>query len=246
MSEKETWFESWFNTSYYHKLYAHRDDNEAKFFIQNLLVELNVGRTCKLLDLACGRGRHAVFLNKQGHDVTGIDLSEKSIEFAKQFETSSLHFEVGDMRQNFGENRFDYVFNLFTSFGYFEDKSDNILALKAIHQSLKPCGLLVMDFMNVNKVELGLVEEEVKNVEGIEFHIQRLIRDGRVVKKIFFEDKGQSFEYEEQVQLLTLDDFEEMMEESGFKIENTYGDFKLEPFDFINSERLILFASAKS
>jgi SAM-dependent methyltransferase len=245
MGEKE-WFESWFNTSYYHKLYAHRDDHEARYFIKKLVQQLDIDGEASLLDLACGRGRHAVFLNELGYHVTGIDLSEKSIEFAKQFEKPGLQFEVGDMRANLGENRFDFVFNLFTSFGYFEDTSDNIQALKAIAKSLKPNGRLVLDFMNVNKVKLGLVKEEIKYVEGIEFHIERILRDGMVVKRIRFEDKGQTFEYEEKVQLLALQDFEEMMEASGLEIENTYGDFNLQTFDFINSDRLILFASAKS
>ena len=246
-SETEAWFKSWFNTPYYHQLYAHRDDNEARFFIQNVLEKLEVTSKCKLLDLACGRGRHALFLNELGYQVTGIDLSERNIEYAlDQVELKDrLSFEVGDMRQNFGEARFDYIFNLFTSFGYFESKVDNLKACESIRKALKPHGMLIMDFMNVNKVKLGLVKEEVKNIEGIEFHIQRIIRDQKVIKKISFEDKGKDFQFEEHVQLLELKDFEELFDKAGMKIENTYGDFNLEPFNFTNSERLILFASAK-
>lgn len=246
MNKEQDWFKSWFNTPYYHKLYAYRDDNEAKLFIQNVLDILPITPQCKLLDLACGRGRHAIFLNNKNCDVIGLDLSEKNIEYARQFETDKLKFEVGDMRSNFGEQRFDYVFNLFTSFGYFESKEDNLKACKSIKQSLKPGGKLILDFMNVNKVKLGLVEEEVKKVDGIEFKIQRIIRDNKVIKKISFEDAGREFNYEEQVQLLELKDFEDLFDQSELQIENVYGDFNLTPFDFRNSERLILFATAKS
>lgn len=241
----EDWFESWFNTSYYHKLYAHRDDNEAQLFIKNVLEALPISAQCKLLDLACGRGRHSIYLNENNCDVIGLDLSERNIEFAKSFESEKLKFEVGDMRENFGNQRFDYIFNLFTSFGYFQDKEDNIKACQSIHKALKPGGYLILDFMNVNKVKLGLVKEEVKLVEGIEFHIERFIRSNKVVKKISFHDKGKDFNYEEQVQLLELSDFEELFEKTDLKIEKTYGDFNLQGFDPINSERLILFASRK-
>lgn len=241
----EDWFESWFNTSYYHKLYAHRDDHEAQFFIKNVLGVLPINPQCKLLDLACGRGRHSIFLSENNCDVIGLDLSEKNIEFAKSFETEKLKFEIGDMRENFGVQRFDYIFNLFTSFGYFQDKSDNSKACNSIHQALKPGGMLILDFMNVNKVKLGLVKKEIKRVEGLEFHIERFIRDNKVIKKISFSDNSKDFNYEEQVQLLELSDFEELFEKSNLRIEKIYGDFNLQDFEPINSERLILFASRK-
>ncbi len=46
-----------------------------------------------MLDLACGKGRHSITLNKLGFDVLGIDLSEESITYAKQFENEYLKFE---------------------------------------------------------------------------------------------------------------------------------------------------------
>lgn len=246
MKTEESWFESWFNTTYYHKLYAHRDDHEAQRFIQNVLDTLPITSQCKLLDLACGRGRHARYLNSKNCDVIGLDLSPQNIAYAQKYESSKLKFEVGDMRENFGDQRFDYIFNLFTSFGYFQQKEDNLKACLAIKNALKPGGKLILDFMNVNKVKLGLVDEELKDVDGIQFHLRRSIRSNKVVKTILFSDKGQDFEYEEQVQLLELADFQNLFELAGLQIDNTYGDFNLEPFDFRNSERLILFASSKS
>src|SRR5690606_13665962 len=106
------------------------------------------------------------------------------------YQDERLHFQVGDMRKPYGENRFDYIFNLFTSFGYFNSFEDDLNSLKMMKKALKPGGLLVLDFMNVNKVKLGLVEEEVRKVDSIEFHIERFIRDGMVIKHIRFEADG--------------------------------------------------------
>lgn len=244
MSNDTAWFKSWFDTPYYHILYQHRDDNEARFFIKNLVKELQPPLHSHILDLACGRGRHAKFLSEQGFEVTGLDLSERNIQFAKEhLANEDLHFEVGDMRKPFGKNRFDYIFNLFTSFGYFENKEDNLQSLKMMKQALKQGGNLILDFMNVHKVELGLVKEEVRQADGIEFHIQRFIRDGMVIKEISFEDGGEKYQYEEKVQLLTRDDFEELFAEAGFTINGLYGNFDLSDFHPRDCERLILFAS---
>lgn len=242
MTHQKSWFRSWFDTEYYHILYQHRDDNEARFFIENLIKKLKPSKTSHILDLACGRGRHAIFLNEMGYKVTGIDLSESSIEYARRYENERLHFEVGDMREDFGEKRFDYIFNLFTSFGYFENWEDDLRALKMMKRALKPGGTLVLDFMNVNKVKLGLVEEEVRKSDGIEFHISRFIREDAVIKDIRFEDEGREYHFEEKVQLLERNDFEKLFSEAGFEIRNIYGDFELHDFHPRDSERLILFA----
>lgn len=242
MSREEDWFKSWFDTEYYHILYQHRDDNEAQFFIRKLVQKLQPPSNAHILDLACGRGRHAKFLSEMGFEVTGIDLSESSIAHARQWENECLHFEVGDMRQPFGENRFDYIFNLFTSFGYFETRDENLRALQNMHRALKPGGVLVLDFMNVNKVRLGLVEEEVRQTPEIEFHIERFIRNNRVIKQIAFEDDGRKYQYEEKVQLLDREEFKKLFSEAGFDSTDTFGDFELNTFDPCHCERLILFA----
>lgn len=243
MAEGNTWYKSWFDTPYYHILYRHRDDNEAQVFIKNAIDELKPPTGSHILDLACGRGRHARFLNELGFTVTGIDLSQSNINYAQKHHTSKgLQFEVGDMRQPYGTNRFEYIFNLFTSFGYFDSWEDDLQALKMMKQALKPGGTLVLDFMNVNKVKMGLVTEEVRQVKGMEFHIERFIRNGMVIKKISFEADHQTHEYEEQVQLLNREDFQLLLTEAGFKITAFYGDFNLGDFHARDSERLILFA----
>lgn len=237
--EKNTWFASWFDTPYYHILYKDRDYAEAQVFMDNITHYLNLPDDAKILDLACGKGRHSIYLNQLGYDVTGADLSENSIAEASRHSNDKLHFEVHDMRIPF-QQKFDAIFNLFTSFGYFENDADNLTTLKAIQESLSEYGFAVIDFMNVQNVIDNLVPEEVKTVENIDFHIKRYVKDGHIFKEIDFEDKGEKFHFTEKVQALTLHDFEEMMEEAGIYLLDTFGDYKLKKFYKNESERLIM------
>src|SRR6187402_1008398 len=235
----ENWFTSWFDTPYYHILYKDRNYREAQLFMDNLTHYLNLPEKAKVLDLACGKGRHSIYLNQLGFDVLGADLSENSIAEASKNSNETLHFKVHDMREPF-EEKFDAIFNLFTSFGYFENDDDNLTTLKAIKESLSEYGFAVIDFMNVNQVINNLVPDEVKHVDGIDFRIKRYLKDGHIFKEIDFEDQGNSYHFTEKVKALTLMDFEEMMEEAGIFLLDIFGDYKLKKFHKTESERLIM------
>jgi SAM-dependent methyltransferase len=235
----ENWYSSWFDTPYYHILYKERNYREAQVFMDNLTHYLNLPEKAKVLDLACGKGRHAIYLNQLGFDVLGADLSENSIAEASKNSNDTLHFKVHDMREPF-EEKYDAIFNLFTSFGYFENDEDNLTTLIAIKESLSEYGFAVIDFMNVTQVLKTLVPEETKTVEGIDFHIKRYLKDGHIYKEIDFEDQGQKFHFTEKVKALTLKDFEELMEEAGIYLLDIFGDYKLNKFHKTESERLIM------
>lgn len=236
------WFECWFDSPYYHVLYKNRDFSEAELFIDNLIQLLNPEKTNRFLDVGCGKGRHAIYLNKKGFDVTGIDLSKKSIACAKLSENETLHFYTHDMRKLFRTNYFDFALNLFTSFGYFENERDNYVVINSASKALKPNGTFVLDFMNSKKVIANLVSEETKIVEGIEFKISKTVEDNFIVKKIQFTDKGKAYQFEECVKALTLNDFEKYFEANKLKIVHLRGNYKLEEFDEERSERLIIVA----
>lgn len=238
-NQKKNWFASWFDTPYYHILYKDRDYTEAQHFMDNLTQYLNLPENAKILDLACGKGRHSIYLNSLGYDVTGADLSENSILEASKFANDTLHFKVHDMRKTCDE-KFDAIFNLFTSFGYFEDDADNLTTLKAIHNSLDETGFACIDFMNVDYVIENLVPEEVKSVDGIDFHIKRYVKDNHIYKEIDFEANGEKHHYTEKVQALRLEDFEQMMEEAGIYLLDIFGNYKLQKFYKNQSERLIM------
>lgn len=239
LKSSENWYTSWFDTPYYHILYKERNYREAQVFMDNITHYLNLPENAKVLDLACGKGRHSIYLNQLGFDVLGADLSENSIEEASKNTNETLHFKVHDMREPF-EEKYDAIFNLFTSFGYFENDEDNLTTLKAIKDSLSEYGFAVIDFMNVAHVLETLVPEETKIVDEIEFHIKRYLKDGHIYKEIDFEDKGQKFHFTEKVKALTLPDFEQLMEEAGIYLLDIFGDYKLKKFHKTDSERLIM------
>lgn len=242
MKEKKEWFERWFDSPYYHILYKRRDEKEARTFLDSLVHYLEPLPGARILDVACGKGRHSVCLNQQGFDVTGFDLSPESIEYDQQFENEKLSFFLHDMRELFRINYYDFVFNLFTSFGYFEKERDNAKTIYANAQSLKPGGVLVLDYFNSVKVKSGLIHEETKTIDGISFHIHKKITDGNIFKKINFTDQGKDFEYYEQLSLFTKSDFEKYFSEYQLTIIDIFGDYNLNSYDEKNSDRLILIA----
>jgi SAM-dependent methyltransferase len=234
------WFAEWFNTPYYHILYKNRDDKEAQEFITNLLKYLALPVKSKILDLACGKGRHSIFLNKLGYNVTGVDLAPKSIEYAKEYETDHLKFYVGDMRKPNFPNHFNVIFNLFTSFGYFSDDIDNLKVYQSIFEQLLYKGIFVMDFMNVSLAMDKLIEQEDKEIDGILFHLHRKIENGFIVKDIKFQDKGKNFHFQERVRTFNLDYFENLGKKVGFSLKKVFGDYQLQLFNEKHSPRLIL------
>lgn len=236
------WFEDWFNSPYYHILYQDRDEEEAELFMDNLIRFLHPEKNAVFLDLACGKGRHAVYLNKKGFQTIGIDLSPESIAYASTYENDTLQFYVQDMRKPFRINYFSHILNLFTSFGYFERERDDMSVMDSIHKALQPQGTFVLDFMNVQLVKTCLIESETKTMSGITFHIDKQIKDNFIFKRIRFSDKGQHYDYLERVKALTLKDFEKYLTAAHLKIVNLFGNYQLEPFDAITSERLIIIA----
>jgi len=238
----KNWFDSWFDTKYYHILYKNRDYSEAENFITNLTTDLEINTNKSILDLACGKGRHSIFLNKLGYTTTGVDLSKASIEHASQFTNTTLNFFVHDMREKIQTKSFDYVFNLFTSIGYFEDDLDNLKMLSSIDSYTNKDGVLVIDFMNAHKVITHLVLDEVKIIDGLTFNINRKLENGFIIKTISFTDNDQNFEFQEKVQALKLKDFENYLKETNFSIYKVAGDYNLGNFDIEKSNRLIIFA----
>ena len=239
IKDTKKWFSSWFDTPFYHILYKDRDDSEAHTFMDTLTSYLNIPEGGNILDLACGKGRHAMYLNELGYDVTGVDLSENSIAYAKQFENETLHFDVHDMCKPYNR-KFDAVFNLFTSFGYFDKDEDNLNTIKSIKANLNDFGFGVIDFMNSEFVIDNLVPEEIKIVDAIEFHLKRYVDNGYIVKDIAFNVDGEDYAFQERVKALTLQDFEMLFEAADVYLLDVFGDYKLHKFSAKTSERLVM------
>src|ERR1700712_2076270 len=186
---EDNWFRDWFNSPYYHQLYAYRDKKEAADFIDKLIADLKPAPGATMLDVACGKGRHSMQLASKGFDVTGIDLSHESIREALKNEQENLHFYEHDMRLPFWINYFDYAFNFFTSFGYFKTQREHDNAIRTISQALKPTGIFVMDFLNIKYSEKRGVEKTEKQIGDAHYTISKWTDDEHFYKKINIEDK---------------------------------------------------------
>ncbi|HMN33587.1 MAG: class I SAM-dependent methyltransferase [Chitinophagaceae bacterium] len=239
---KQEWFEYWFDSKYYHLLYKNRSQDEATQFVEYFVKWAKMKPGDTLLDLACGKGRHSLAFSKQGLQVVGVDLSFESIEFAKKFETESLHFFVHDMRRIFRINYFDIVCNLFTSFGYFPNNNDNRLAAKAIYECLKPQGFFLIDFVNKQFAlnNIHSTPKEHKQIQGIDFSIERLFQDNQYVKNIQVKDGEHSFHYQERVNSFELDELKVIFEKEGLKFKQVFGDYDFGEYDEQKSPRMIL------
>lgn len=179
-------------------------------------------------------------INRQGYEVTGADLAEENIRLANRSNTESLHFVQHDMREPLGKSSFDYVLNLFTSFGYFKSLEENEEVLASIATELKPKGKVVLDFMNVEKVTKGLVPSEIQEIDGVQFKITRTFDDGFIVKTIELQDGEVEHTFHERVKALTKEDFMGMFHRNGFEILDIFGNYNLDEFDAEKSSRLIL------
>jgi len=238
--QQQLWFQSWFNTPYYHLLYKNRDYKEAELFIKNLVAYLNLHTEVDtVLDLACGKGRHSIFLNSLGFKVRGLDLSEHSIRDANRKASDSLSFEVHDMRELY-PHRFSVVLNLFTSFGYFDSAADNQNVINTIKSSLSSKGIAVIDFMNSPKVIENLVAENTQKNEAVQFNLKREYKEGYIHKTIEVIDDKKSYNFEEKVQALTFEDFKSMLSSAGLHLLDCFGSYQLDPYNEKTSDRLIL------
>ncbi len=240
--QQSEWFRSWFDSPYYHVLYGHRDDAEARLFLDHLESYLQLSPTASILDLACGKGRHSVYLNSKGYDVHGIDLSPESIQFAKRFENKGLHFDVQDMRSFLLEKKFECILNLFTSFGYFQIPEENVAVLERIKLHLKPGGIFVLDYFNTQAICSKMCPVYNYTLSGIHFDVKKSIQNGLIVKEIIVRDGDKVEQYEERVQLLGFEAMQQMLTHVGLKFLTAFGDYELNLFQPESSDRMIIIA----
>lgn len=242
--DKIAWFKDWFNSPYYHQLYFNRDETEAGLFIDKLIDHLKPNHNAHMLDVACGKGRHSMHLANKGFDVTGIDLSEDSIEEALKNESDNLHFYRHDMRLPFRINYFDFAFNFFTSFGYFKTNREHNNAIRTMAQSVKDKGCLVIDYLNVHYAESNLIHQFEKEIDGVNYYITKWFDETHFYKKIVVEDEALSepLMYTEKVAKFSLGDFTEMLAYQGMQIREVFGDYSFGNYDIKKSPRLIMIA----
>lgn len=230
----------------YEALYAHRDDQEARKLSDLIHPRFPPSDHPRLLDLACGRGRHSLNLARLGYAVTGLDLSPRAISIARE-KLASQHlkadFILGDMRDPLPDT-FDGIVNLFTSFGYFDDDDQNRTVLRSIRAMLRPGGFLVLDYLNERWVRKTLVPRETGSLPSCEYAIDRWISGSMVMKKIsMVRPDSPPREFNEQVKLYGEGWFTSELEALGFRITERLGGYDGSAFDLEHSPRLITIAS---
>jgi SAM-dependent methyltransferase len=149
---------------YRDELTAERSDAEIATLTQ--LLELD--SPMRILDLACGFGRHANRLAALGHAVTGVDLMPGFLEIARRKAAAmgvQVDYRQGDMLCVSFTEEFDRVLLLFTSFGYFaDDENEQVIANMA--RALKPGGRLMFDVPNRDTILVGLPPADVIDKDG--------------------------------------------------------------------------------
>lgn len=239
------WFEEWFDSPLYEKLYYNRDEEEARQLIAFLEETLSLNDCSAILDLGCGRGRHSLTLAQRGYEVKGIDLSTEAIktahEKANELKLDNVEFEVRDMRDPLPDT-FDAIVNLFTTFGYFKEDEENALVFDSVVNMLEDEGLFVLDYLNAEKVKRTYVPEEEGEFQGIDYQIKRYIKNGAIHKDIVFAGEGLSSprSYWERVKLYGLEWFEKEMAKRNLEIITVSGDYQGNEFKPDSSPRLLI------
>jgi len=239
------WIEDWFGSRYYSLLYKHRDCNEAKLFLDKLVVVLKIKPDSRILDCGCGKGRHSIYLSEKGFDVTGIDVSGQNIRESKASEKKNLTFFTHDMRNLFRINYYDVALSLFTSFGYYENDMENNKVIRTTAGAIKKNGLFILDFMNVEKETKMLCPQERTEIEGIDFKVTRSTRNNCITKEIAITDKDKEYLFHENVKTYKRANLENFFVKNNLEVVHLFGDYELSPFNETTSERLILVGKKK-
>lgn len=216
------WFEEWFGQEYLH-LYPHRNEADAERVV-GLLVRTLPWRTgWRVLDVACGAGRHMAALERAGAVPFGFDLSPLLLTKARAVTGRPL--VRADMRAlPFRPGSMDLTVNLFTSFGYFAADEEHTDAIGQMLSTVCPGGWFVIDFLNAEQVRTALVPTETARYGDEIINIRRaLTPDGRFVRKSIILPDGRRFH--ERVRLLEAADLERMITAYGAEIRGRYGDY---------------------
>lgn len=238
--DKKGWFAEWFDTEYYHTLYQNRDEEEAAQFIQNLCKHLSLGNGAKVADIACGKGRHSRVLAGMGCQVTGYDLSNNSINYAKLHALGSELFEVHDIRNPYKSANFNAAVNLFTSFGYFETQQEDLDSLQNIFNMLLPGGYFVQDYINGLPITEGLPASSVQECNKLRFEIQKQWEPPYIIKKIRVVQQQENQDFMEKVKVYSCEELQDLHTSVGFHVKSVFGNYQLSDFNALQSPRIII------
>ena len=238
---EDPWFVRAFERHYL-AVYPHRNDEEAEGNAAGVLDLLGVRAGQRVLDVACGGGRYSRAMARRGVRVTGVDLSEELLEEARErspYLPGAPAYVRWDIRRLPFVAQFDGAVSLFTSFGYTEDRTDDLRMMEGVRRALVPGARFLVDFLNAIAVRRNLEPVDDRVVGRLRIHSERRIDEeaagGPRVKKhvvVRHRDSGLLVtEFEESVRLYTLDQLKELLREAGFELDGgPYADFQRTPY----------------
>lgn len=246
--KRTNWFLDVFGEEYFRTLpsdLAKVTEREVRFMHQSLGLQ----KGARVLDLACGFGRHAVELAKREYEVAGLDISMAMLQRAlsdAQRHNLSIKFIHGDMRELNFQEIFDACINWQTSFGYFDDRT-NVRVAKGIARSLKPGGRLLLDVVNRDYVVAEMPSRtwweghECVFLEEVEFDNHTSILHTK--RSFIYEDGSPPREFSSYIRLYSLHELRQLLAFSGFRLIEVSGEvFHRGSFLGPSSPRLILLA----
>lgn len=237
------WYKDWFSSELYLQVYSHRNDEDAENLCKLILASTNLQREAKILDAACGAGRHSNKFSLLGFDVVGFDLSKTLLNVAASSASEkkiSSKFFCSDIRNVPLKQKFNLIINLFTSFGYFESDEENFSFIKQAYSLLEENGFYVLDYFNERILRKNLVIQNEKIVNGIRIIEKREISGNRVIKEINVLNEDQNIKFYESVKLYTKKEILEKSMSFGFAVHNIYGDYFGNDYDENTSNRIIV------
>ena len=217
-----------------------RTRKEVAFIEQTLRLTKNM----KILDLCCGHGRISNSLAERGYDITGFDITKGFLKIAKK-EAKKKKLKVayvyGDMKRLPWKNRFDIILNIFTSFGYADDKT-NLRILKNAAQALRKNGRFFIEHTNRDYILKNYLPYNVSEtngkylINGNKFDVatsrnytqRMLVKDGKIKKMRFF------------VRMYTFTELKTLLETVGLKVIKVFGDYDLNAKFTLDSRRIII------
>jgi SAM-dependent methyltransferase len=239
----QQWYEQHFQEDYV-KIYAHRNDELAAAELEKIdkIIGFEPGK--KLLDLCCGEGRHSRWFAKKGLQVVGVDLSQTLLRIAESKPMDNIRYVHSDMRHIQFREEFDYVVNLFTSFGYFDKDEENELVIRNISNALKRGGIFLFDYLNPGYLKKNLIPFSREQRDGLDIMQYRKINENVVIKNIIVKDIKGERRYQEKVKLYTKEKMADMFTKYGFNILYVFGDYDGRTYREAESPRMI-FVSQK-
>lgn len=249
---KENWYKGFFSKYYLQFLGHKKNSRETKQEVKFICRILGLSKGEKILDLACGSGRHTVELAKRGFNVTGLDFDKQLLGLAKKLAKRNnviLRLIKSDMRIIPYKNEFSAIINMFSSFGYFSQEKENFKVLKAVSSALKKNGLFLLDLPNKNWL-LTKVPKKIWQKVKNNYLLEERFFDKR--RKIYFNKiivitpHKKIKHINTLMRLYDLPEIEKKLNDAGLEVLKVYGNYKEEKFKKELSPRMIILAQKRS